>query len=261
MDTPDLHGLRVLVTRPAHQAEPLAQLIEAAGGEAVRFPVVEILDTADSAALHRILDRLSSFDIAVFISPNAVNKAMNLIQGRAGLPPHLQLACVGRGSAKALKHFGREADIVPDGRFDSEALLARDEFQQVGGKKIVIFRGDGGREVLGDTLKARGAEVEYAECYRRAKPHTDTTPLLRRWARGEIDLVTITSVDGLRNLFDLVGKLGQQWLIKTPVLVVSERMANVCRELGFKTEPIVAEPSDEGIVAAARAWRRTQNSL
>lgn len=257
-----LTGVRVLVTRPAHQADGLAQLIEAAGGEAIRFPVVEILEPEDSSALLRTIDRLDEFDMAIFISPNAVNKALNLILARRRLPPHLALACVGRGSAKELRHFGFENVIVPGGRFDSEALLALPALTEVRGKKIVIFRGDGGREVLGNTLTARGAQVEYAECYRRAKPTADSTLLMRRWARGDIDAVVVTSVAGLRNLFDIVGKLGQQWLIKTPTVVVSERMAEVCRELGYKQAPLIAdEASDEGILRALEAWRRAQKTL
>lgn len=262
MAAPKLAGMRVLVTRPAHQADALARLIEAEGGEAIRFPVVEILEPEDSTALLRIIDRLDEFDLAIFISPNAVNKALNLILARRTLPPNLALACVGRGSAKELKHFGCENIIVPSGRFDSEGLLALPALTDVRGKRIVIFRGDGGREVLGHTLAARGAEVEYAECYRRAKPTADSTVLMRRWARGGIDAVTVTSVAGLRNLFDLVGKLGQQWLIKTPTVVISERMAEVCRELGYKSPPLVAdEASDEGILRALETWRQTQKPL
>ena len=257
-----LAGVRVLVTRPRDQAENLVRLIEARGGEAIRFPGIEIAEPQDTQALLAVIERLRDFALAIFISPNAVNRAMNLILARGGLPPALRAACVGRGSARELKHFGIENVIVPQGRFDSEALLELPELQAVSGKRIVIFRGDGGRELLGDTLKARGAEIEYAECYRRVRPHTDMTPLLRRWARGEIDIVSVTSVDGLHNLFDMVGKAGRHWLIRTPIIVVSERMVEVCRELGFKTEPrVAATASDEAILEAIQAWRDGQNTL
>jgi len=257
-----LAGVRVLVTRPRDQAENLARLIEARGGEAIRFPVIEIVEPRDTRALLAIIDGLTDFALAIFISPNAVNRAMNLILARGGLPKTTRVACVGRGSARELKHFGIDKTIVPPHRFDSEALLELPELQQVAGKRIVIFRGEGGRELLGDTLRARGAEIEYAECYRRLRPNTDTTPLLRRWARGEIDIVSVTSVDGLRNLFDMVGKTGQPWLIRTPVVVVSERMAQVCRELGFTTEPrVAATAGDEAILEAIQTWRDGQNTL
>ncbi len=257
-----LSGVRVLVTRPRDQAENLARLIEARGGEAIRFPVVEIADPRDTQTLLAIIDRLKEFALAIFISPNAVNRAMNLIRARGGLPEATRVACVGRGSARELKQFGIENVIVPPDRFDSEALLEMPALQSVKGKRIVIFRGDGGRELLGETLKSRGGVIEYAECYRRVRPDTDVTPLLRRGARGEIDIVSVTSVDGLRNLFDMVGQAGQRWLIHTPIVVVSERMVEVCRELGFKTEPRLASPAgDDAILEAIQAWRDGQNAL
>ena len=261
--TAPLAGLQVLVTRPAHQSDHLAALIEHEGGRVIRFPVVEILDPEDTAALAQTIDRLDEFAIAIFISANAVHKALNLIGARrGGLPPGLTVACVGRGSAKALRHFGVDDPIVPQGRFDSEALLALPQLQELHGKKIIIFRGDGGRELLGTGLSERGAKIEYAECYRRVRPHADTAPLLRQWARGAVHVSCVTSVEALRNLYDMVGKRGQQWLVKTPIVVVSERIAQACRELGFKTVPIVAfEASDKGIVAAIKTWRKAQNSL
>ncbi len=253
-----LAGTRVLVTRPAHQAERLCELIEAEGGEVVRFPVLEIADPADGAALRSVIDRLETFDIAVFISPNAVTKAMNLILARRTLPPRLRLAAIGRQSAAELKHLGCPADIYPRQRFDSEALLAMEAMQPpaVAGMRIVIFRGEGGREHLGDTLRRRGAEVEYAEAYRRTRPEADTGRLMRLWVRGQLDIVTVTSSEGLRNLYDMVGKLGRQWLRDTPLVVLSERTAELARGLGFKHAPMVAEQaSDEGIVRAVRQWR------
>lgn len=258
-----LQGVRVLVTRPRDQAEKLALLIEGEGGEAIRFPVIEIAEPKDTQALLSVIDRLDQFGLAIFISPNAVNRAMNLILTRRGdWPRNVRIACVGRGSAREFKHFGIENVIVPAGRSDSEALLALPELQRVTGNKIVIFRGEGGRELLGDTLKARGAEIEYAECYRRARARADVTPLLRRWARSEIDIVSLTSMDGLHNLLDMLGPAGQPWLARTPVIVVSRRMAEVCHELGLKTEPIIAaQASDEAILEAIKTWRETQKTL
>lgn len=253
--------MRVLVTRPAHQAENLVRLIEAAGGFAIRFPAVEIAEPADTTALQDIVARLDQFDLAIFISPNAVNKALNLIRARREWPPDTAIACVGQGSARELAHFGLKATFVPMNRFDSEGLLVLPQLQDVRGWQVVIFRGDGGRELLGTTLVERGAKVEYAECYRRVKPSADTGPLLRLWARGEIDIVVLTNAEGVRHLFDLVGKVGQQWLTKTPAIVVSERLAQICRELGFK-QPIVARsPGDEAILEALAAWRAAQKPL
>lgn len=253
-----LTGVGVLVTRPAHQAEPLCRLIEAGGGRAIRFPVLEILDPADRGPLLALIDRLDTFDLAIFISPNAVTKTLNLLLGRRALPAGLRIAAIGRGSARELERAGVRADIVPPRPFNTEALLATPQMQAaaVTGRHVVIFRGDGGRELLGDELSRRGAQVEYAEAYRRGRPDADVGRLLRHWARGELQIVTVTSGEGLRNLFELVGKLGRQWLRRTPLAVVGERTAALARELGCREAVIVAaEASDEALVAAVAEWR------
>lgn len=258
-----LQGVRVLVTRPRDQAENLARLIENQGGEAIRFPVIEISEPEDTHKLLAIIDRLEDFSLAIFISPNAVGRAMNLINSRRGeLPPNLRVACVGGGSARELGRFGIVNVIAPEENFDSEALLELPELQRVEGRKIVIFSGEGGRELLGNTLKARGAAVEYAVCYRRVRPNADFTPLLHRWERGEVDIVSITSADGLRNLYDLSGQAGRPLLLQTPMIVVSAQQADLCRELGFKNEiRITARASDELMLDAIQAWHRQQKTL
>ncbi|MFO1362401.1 MAG: uroporphyrinogen-III synthase [Burkholderiales bacterium] len=207
-----LAGRRIVVTRPAGQNEGLAALIRAAGGEPIVFPVLEILDLADTRALVAAVDRLDAYRLAVFISPNAVDKALNVVRARRDWPAR---GCAPRRSAaraKALARHGVRDVIAPAGRFDNEALLALPALADVRGWRVVVFRGDGGRELLGDTLRARGATVDYVECYRRARPDADVGPLLKRWGRGEIDAVAVSSSEGLRNLYDMLGKLGQAWL-------------------------------------------------
>ncbi len=253
-----LKGVGVVVTRPAHQAGHLAELIERAGGRAILFPTLEIFDAQDMGSLTGVIDRLEQFDLAIFISPNAVNKAMNRIRAKRTWPQGLRCAAVGKGSAKELARFGCEDVLVPQGRFDSEALLALPELQDVAGKRVVIFRGEDGRELLGDELIRRGAELTLVECYRRGKPvGGDVGQLLRQWVRGEIDAITVTSGESMRNLFDLVGKLGQQWLKKTPVFVFHENIAEVARELGVE-QVYVTPAGDEGLLSGLIEWRETR---
>lgn len=252
-----LAGLGILVTRPAHQSEHLAHLIREAGGNPILFPALEIVDMPDLQPLNALIDRLEQFDLAIFISPNAVNKAMNLIRARRYLPSNLKIAAIGKGSAKVLAQYGVKDVITPQQRFDSEALLEMPELQTVAGKRIVIFRGDGGRELLGDELDRRGARHEYAECYRRQKPEADNGKLLYLWARNELHAITVTSSEVLHNLFDLVGKLGQQWLKKTPVFVPHERIAEAAREMGLQ-QVVVTEAGDEAMVAGLVAWKKAR---
>jgi uroporphyrinogen-III synthase len=248
-----LAGRGILVTRPAGQAEALARLVVEAGGHAIAFPVIEIVAVQDLRPLLDLIDRLEQFDIAIFISPNAVDKAMNLVAARRALPQSLKVAAVGQGSARELRRRGVADVIVPQGRFDSEALLELPELAQVAGRRVVIFRGEGGRELLGDTLRARGAEVTYAECYRRSRPNADAAALLRAWARDEVHAVTVTSSEGLHNLFDMLGKLGQQWLKQTPLFAPHPRIAQAARELGI-VSVITTAPGDEGLFAGLRDY-------
>ena len=247
-----LAGRGIVVTRPAHQAAHLVELITAAGGNPILFPVIEIVAVGDPQPLRALIDRLDQFDIAIFISPNAVNQALNLIKAWRPLPPHLKLAAIGRGSVRELKHFGL-TDVITPARFDSEALLELSEMQNVAGKRIVIFRGNSGRGLLGDTLMTRGATVEYAECYRRGRPQGDAAPLLKAWARNELHAITVTSSEGLRNLFDLVGKLGQSWLRKTPLFVPHPRIGETARELGLASVVLTTQ-GDEGLVQGLTLW-------
>ncbi len=244
-----LAGRGIVVTRPAHQAAPLAALIRAAGGNAIEFPVLEILDTADIQPLIDVIDRLDEYSLAIFISPNAVMRAMNQIVARRAWPAGLRAAAVGKGGVKELRRFGLVDVIAPARAYDSEGLLDLPQLQSVAGQRVAIFRGDGGRELLGDTLVARGATVDYVECYRRARPRADAGPLLKAWARNEVHAVSITSSEGLRNLFEMVGKLGQSWLRRTPVLVPHPRIAAAARELGC-SNVIETEPGDEGLMTA-----------
>jgi len=122
------------------------------------------------------------------------------------------------------------------------------------GKRVVIFRGEGGREMLGDTLSARGAQLEYAECYRRGKPNVDAAPLLQRWARGEVQAVTVTSSESLHNLFDLLDKAGQQWLKQTPLFAPHARIAAAARSLGLE-QVETTTAGDEGLLMGLIEWR------
>lgn len=258
-DNHPLAGCGVVVTRPLHQAQHMVDLIAQAGGTPFLFPVLEIIEAKDLGPFNHLIDRLEQFDIAIFISPNAVNKALNLIRARRELPTNLMIAAIGKGSRKELNQLGVHEVVAPTDNFDSEALLALPEMQQVAGKKIVIFRGEGGREVLGNELTVRGATIEYAECYRRHRPDSDARDLLYHWARNELHAIVVTSGEGLHNLYDMVGKLGRQWLKKTPVFVPHERLVEVAHSLGMG-EVYGTRPGDEGLLEGVIEWYRNRKT-
>jgi uroporphyrinogen-III synthase len=225
----------VLITRPQHQAGYLANRVAKLGGIPWLFPVLAITDIDDKQPLLDLIARLSSFDAAIFVSPNAVDKAMPLIKQFGVWPLHLVAATVGQGSATMLKSHGIETVIVPDVGSDSEALLGMPFFQQPTGKRVAVFRGEEGRKLLGDTLSERGAIVEYVACYRRSKPVVDIAPLLADWRDHKIQAVVITSSEGLDNLFDMLGETGRQLLMATPLFTAHERIAQKAKVLGITT--------------------------
>lgn len=257
MARPELRGAGVLVTRPDHQADRLCALIEAAGGRAIRFPVLAIAASHDNAPALALIARLAQYDLAVFISANAVEHGLDLIETQPGaLPPQLKIAAVGAATARELhRRLGRDPDLTPQGRYDSEALLALPQLQTVAGWRIAIFRGEGGRELLADTLRERGAAVEYAEVYRRVTPAADGAALAAQLVRGDVDIVTVTSSEGLRNLLQLAGDENSKRLRQLPLVAVSERTAALAHDLGFAQPAVVArEASDQGLVEAVARW-------
>lgn len=246
-----LAGKGVVVTRPVQQAQALARLIEESGGRAILFPAIEIHDVEDLGPFMQIVDRLEDFDLAIFISPNAIERAVNLIRSRRSLPPGLKLATIGSGGMRALAAHGITGAIAPQGRYDSEALLEVPEV--AGAQRVVVFRGEGGRELLGEALNARGARVEYAECYRRRRPELDPGPLRDAWARQALHAVTVTSSEGLRNLFEMVGAGGREQLQQTPLFAPHPRIAEAARALAVRTV-VVTGPGDAGLLAGLSAY-------
>jgi len=253
MDAGALQGRHIVVTRPAGQAVHLADALVALGAKPVLFPVLAIFDVADTGPLLDVAARLDDFDWAAFVSPNAVEKALTPILARRPWPAHLRAATIGRSSELALAKFGVSDVVSPQDRFDSEALIALAPLGDMLGKKVVIFRGDGGRELLGETLAARGATVEYVTCYRRGRPALDPAPLHKLWNDSQLDAITVTSSEGLRNLYDMVGKIGQAWLRKTPTFVPHARIFEQARTLGLH-DVILTGPGDDGLVAGLAGY-------
>ena len=244
-----LTGLNIVVTRPREQSSELARNIEKLGGTCIIFPLLEISPLLDEQPLHDLIERLHEFHLAVFISPNAVRFGMAAIQKAGGLPATLQVATVGAGSAKALFDYGVSGVITPRQRFDSESLLALDALQNVSGKRVAIFRGDSGRELLGDTLKQRGATVEYVTCYHRSKPQHDMTTLLA----ARPDVLSVSSSEALNNLWDMLSPPLRELVTNIPLFVSHERIAAAAQRLGWHNI-VTAAGGDESLLSGLLAW-------
>ena len=246
-----LAGRCVLVTRPREQAGALAAAIRACGGEAQVAPLIEILPATDTRELEGACAALDTFDLAFFVSPNAVRHALAYICARRTWPTGLRVATVGGGTAAALHEAGFGNVIMPASGFDSESVLALPEFQPaaVRGRKVVVFRGDGGRPLLGATLVERGARVEFITAYRRRCPDDDWTPWVARARAGTVDALVVTSSEAVENLTQLLGRDGLQAFASVALFAPHERIASAARDAGF-TQVVNTDAGDEGVLAA-----------
>jgi uroporphyrinogen-III synthase len=254
MNDKPLAGRGILITRPAEQADGLAARIEALGGSTILFPAMEIRAPENVSALAHVIGNLRDYDLIIFISPTSVERAWPFIRERYGdWPRGFALAAVGQGTARMLASYEASHVLVSQEGADSESLLGLDALREATGKRILIVRGEGGRELLADTLRQRGATVDFAEAYRRVKPEVDPASLLALWQRGGIQAVTVTSREILANLFELLGEAGAPLLRATPLFAMHERIAAAGRERGVAAV-ITTATGDDGLVAGLLDW-------
>jgi len=253
----ELKDYKVLITRPEPQAMSLAERVQKLGGIAIIFPCIAIVEPTEKQDLLQIIAKLSEFDLAIFISPTAVEKAMPLV--RHIWPNSLKVGCIGEGTAHSLAKHQIKVDFYPKQRFNSEELLALAELQAIRGKKVVLFKGEGGKLVLEETLKLRGAEVHNAIVYARARPDVAVSPILVRWQREQFNVVVSTSQEAFMNLLTLLGEKGFALLQNTPLLVISEAMALAAKQAGLDQVILADNATDEAIINALRQQRKRLN--
>ena len=223
-----LIGKHVVITRPTGQAKRLQALIEAEGGSVTLFPLIAISTLEDYSSFDRAILTLPAYDWIIFISTNAVQQGMpRIIRALGGLPPHLHFAAIGPYTAEELAAFSVSNVLIPQQRFDSESLLALPQMQDVRGKKCMIVRGIGGREVLAETLRARGASITFAECYQRVNPQSDAGVLQALWQNRQLDAMVVTSSEAMRHLLQLsvTDHKTAGWLRDTTICVNHARIS------------------------------------
>lgn len=234
-----LKGRKILVTRPIRQAAGLVELIEQQGGDAIVFPVIEI-GAIDIKQWQNWSPQQT--DWLVFVSRNAVEA---FVQGNPQpLPEHIKLAAAGEGTALAMREQGLTVHLQPELSNGSEGLLQLPEWQQMDQQHVVIVRGEGGRELMAETLRARGAKINYLEVYRRQLP-TVSAELQQQACSA--DWLTATSANGVTNLLSLLSTNCPK-ILQKPLLVVSERIKAFAIEKGFKQVHVSLDASDGAII-------------
>lgn len=225
--------------------------IVAAGGKAVLLPLLEIAELPADPACARALAALDDAALAIFISPNAVAFGVPRVLAQRPWPAGLAVAAVGEGTARALRDLGFNEVIVPATGFDSEALLACPALSAtaVAGKNILLFKGEGGRDLLAATLTERGARVLPAPCYRRLPPRGELGGiLLSLHAAGQLDGIVLSSSEAVRHLGALLPPGERAWLAEIPVFCPHRRIAEAAAAIACK-KICLTPPGDAGILA------------
>ncbi len=258
-DAPSSKKPVCLNTRPAHQSEALTQGMQLLGFDVVEFPTIQITSPSDSRALEDLSEQMTAYDIALFVSRNAVDYAFKYLSLET-LPAQLEMGVIGKGSWQALLDKGVESQIIPAASFDSEGLLATQSLQDVESKNVIIFRGQEGRNLLGDTLTERGATVTYCEVYHRGTPKYPDQAFNQVTNSQFPEVAIFTSAEGLKNCYTLLGEHDWQRLTEITWLLISERMRETANELGHNADIIIARnASDEGILQALQEWHNTRH--
>jgi len=255
-----LAGRTIVVTRPQAQAAGLGAGIAGLGGVPLFFPLLRITSLDDLSSLQGVAAELAQYSLLIFISPNAVSHALpTLLAGRAW-PSTATPVAVGPGTVRALAEAGVAPCLAPTGQYDSEALLALPALQAdaVRGRRVAILRGDGGRELLADTLRARGALLDCIATYRRLPPEQGFATLETAWQTQQLDALTLSSSEGLRYLLAGLSAEGLRHLQQTPVFVPHQRIADSARSSGLQ-HVVLTKPADAGILEALCAYNWSQS--
>ena len=248
-----LAGLRVVVTRAAHQSEGLAAAFAAAGAQVEPLPLLEVVPPADPGPLERAAADLSRFDWLVLTSANAVEALLPRAGGR--LPAGLQVAVVGRATAEALHRFGAAPDLT--GGHDAEDLLQRLSPYLEKGRRILLPQAADARRLLAEGLAAAGADVAALVAYEKRLPAAASRRAHDLFATTPLGWVTFTSPSTAESF---AGLFGEEWERRKPELQAASigRVTTAAlRRLGVEPAAEAATPSDAELVAAvARAAAR-----
>lgn len=244
-----LAEISVLVTRPIEQADRLMRRLQALGARPLLFPALEIAAISQPERLDRLLADVERHDWLLFVSPTAVEYGLRALRraGKTAAAMRINTAAVGTATAVALRTAGWPVVVAPEAGDDSEHLLALPEFADMQGRRVLIFRGEGGRELIADTLRGRGAQVDYAECYRRVCPGGDPQPLRQALAEGHLQAVTAFSGETLDNLLSLAGDAARHTLRALPLFVPHPRIAEQARVLGF-ARTVLTKSGESGVL-------------
>jgi uroporphyrinogen III methyltransferase/synthase len=196
-----LQGRRVVVTRARAQASSLSAALRALGAETIELPSIRIVPRIETDEVRDAIAAIRGYELICLTSANGVNLLFEAL-GSAGLDARAlagaRIAAVGPGTARALAEHGVIADVVPE-RSVAEGLVEALAAVEVEGRSVLVARPAAARDVLPDTLRERGAEVDVVALYETVRE--DPQPAALEAVRAA-DYVTFTSASSVRNFAD-----------------------------------------------------------
>jgi uroporphyrinogen-III synthase len=230
--TRSLGGLRVLVTRPAHQAQALCRLIQAAGGRALRLPLLSI-QARPASEIAAGVRAARADELWIFTSANAARTAAPQLAGRWPA----QVLAAGAATAAALCEQGCHGVVAPADSRGSESLLALPALREIAGRRVRLFTGDNALPRLKEALRARGALVEELAVYRRVP--VAHPPVTVRAMLDQTDVAIVSSAEALEHLVRLTPAPSRARLWALQLALPSARVVEKARALGFAKTPWV----------------------
>jgi uroporphyrinogen-III synthase len=252
----------VIVTRPAAQAAVWVDALRALGQPAQALPLIEIGPADDTEPLRQAWQALAGCALVMFVSANAVQAFFALAEG-AAWPAGVRAGATGPGTAAALRAVGLpEAAIVEPAAdapsFDSEALWARVSAEDWAGRQVLVVRGEEGRDWLADTLRGRGARVDFVSAYQRRVPLLDAAAqalLARALAVPAAHLWHFSSSQAVAHLRALAP--GADWS-RSQAIASHPRIAQAARTAGWM-DVALALPVPAEVARLAASWPSIQS--
>lgn len=250
---PPLAGLRVVVTRAAHQAASTVRAFEEAGARVALLPLLEVVPPEDPGPLERALASLGDYDWLVLTSTNAVERVLGGGDERVELPPGLRVASVGGATSDALRERGIEPDLEPaDSR--AEGLVEELTPRLGADARVLLPQAADARPVLAEELTAAGARVDRVDAYAKRTPPDARERAAEIFGAppdgARLGWVTFTSPSIARAF---AGLWGEGWPERRRSLLaasIGPVTSAALRELGVEPAAEADEPGDEGLVGA-----------
>ena len=232
-----LSGLTVLITRPSNQVDTLRREIESGGAKVLSLPLIEIKALNGVQAIQNLKDKVLQLDCyqsLIFVSNNAVSFGGEVINNYwPQFPLKVDVIAAGPTTAEAAsERFACEV-IQPTSGMTSEDILRLPQLQDVSEKKIGIVRGQGGRELLADTLRERGAIVDYLEAYSRTPIDYTSADFCNRLLEAGVNVLTVNSGESLDRLTHLLVD-NRKKLQQLNLLVPSQRVGRQAENAGYQ---------------------------